>query len=112
MRKYILREYEPDDCNGLIWKILKNKTYVCSSKTLYDDNKIIKHKNIDYLEMVRQDWFNLEQVPEPERTKKIYMAAVQQNGYVLEDVKEQTPDICMTAVQKERALQFVKEQTP
>ena len=38
---------------------------------------------------------------------------VNQNGYVLQFVKEQTPEICMAAVkQYGQALRFVKEQTP
>ena len=36
-----------------------------------------------------------------------------QNGRALQNVKEQTPEICLIAVNKyDWALQFVKEQTP
>ena len=39
------------------------------------------------------------------------MAAVKQNGYSLQYVKEQTPEICMAAVkQNGDSLQYVKEQ--
>jgi len=38
---------------------------------------------------------------------------VEENGWVLEYVKNQTPEICLVAVKhKGYALQFVKEQTP
>jgi hypothetical protein len=42
------------------------------------------------------------------------MAAVQECGYALKYVREQTPEICMAAVQKDGyyALKYVKEQTP
>jgi biotin operon repressor len=41
------------------------------------------------------------------------LEAVKQDGYALQDVKEQTPEICLAAVQQNGyALQFVKEQTP
>ena len=40
------------------------------------------------------------------------MAAVQQHGCSLEDVKEQTHEICMAAVQENgRALKYVRKQT-
>jgi len=41
------------------------------------------------------------------------LAAVSQNGYALEYVKNKTPEICLAAVnQNGLALQFVKNQTP
>lgn len=47
-----------------------------------------------------------------EQTPEICMTAVQQNGLILEHVKEQTPELCMAAVQKDPwALEHVKEQT-
>ena len=64
---------------------------------------------MDYLEMVRQNWRNLGQVPGPEQTPEICMAAVQQKGSVLEYVKEQTPNICVVAIQqKEDAIEYGK----
>ena len=44
------------------------------------------------------------------QTPEICLAAVQKHGYALEYVKEQTPEICLAAVQKHSgALQFVKD---
>ena len=41
------------------------------------------------------------------------LAAVQQDAYALQYVKEQTPEICLAAVKRSAyALQYVKEQTP
>ena len=41
------------------------------------------------------------------------LEAVKQNGFVLQHVKEQTPEICLEAVKKDGlALQYVEEQTP
>lgn len=47
------------------------------------------------------------------QTPEICMAAVQSVGSSLVHVREQTPEICMLAVKKDgMALQYVKEQTP
>ena len=41
------------------------------------------------------------------------LEAVKENGYNLEYVKEQTPEICLEAVKEDGyALEYVKEQTP
>ena len=41
------------------------------------------------------------------------LAMVQENGWMLEIIREQTPEICLAAVQEDGyAIQFVKEQTP
>jgi hypothetical protein len=43
----------------------------------------------------------------------ICMAAVQQNGYALKYIKNQTPEICLAAVKQNGwALKYVREQTP
>jgi 8-oxo-dGTP pyrophosphatase MutT (NUDIX family) len=48
-----------------------------------------------------------------EQTPELCLAAVQQEGKLLKFVKEQTHEICLTAVSKDgNALQFVKQQTP
>jgi hypothetical protein len=47
-----------------------------------------------------------------EQTPVLCLAAVQQYGYALQYVNEQTPELCLAAVQKYgRALQFVIAQT-
>jgi len=41
------------------------------------------------------------------------LEAVKQNGYALQHVRDQTPEICLEAVKKHGyALQYVKDQTP
>lgn len=48
-----------------------------------------------------------------EQTPEICLEAVKRNGYALSDVRIQTPEICMAAVkQNSGALEYVKEQTP
>ena len=47
------------------------------------------------------------------RLKSTIRAAVKQDGWALQFVKEQTPDLCIAAVKKDgHALQFVEKQTP
>ncbi len=63
------------------------------------------------LEAVKQNGYSLECVKE--QTPEICLAAVKENGNALEYVKEQTPEICLAAVKIDgKALRFVKEQTP
>lgn len=48
-----------------------------------------------------------------EQTPELCMAAVQYNGMLLQFIHKQTPELCMAAVsQNGRALTFVHEQTP
>lgn len=62
------------------------------------------------LKRVQEDGFALKRIKN--QTHELCMAAVQQNGYSLKFVKEQTPEICMAAVQGcGPALKYVKEQT-
>jgi len=72
--------------------------YVHLTKILHN-NRTIKRDSTDYLEPVQQDWRNLGKVPKSERTREIYMLVVKQNGLLLQHVEEQTPEICMVAVQ-------------
>jgi len=47
------------------------------------------------------------------QTPEIYLEAVKKDGYALQFVKNQTPEICLAAIKKDGyALQFVKKQTP
>ena len=47
-----------------------------------------------------------------EQTPEICLAAVQQNGFALQYVKKQTPELCLMAVQQNgNSLQYVKKQT-
>ncbi len=48
-----------------------------------------------------------------EQTPELCLTAVQQDGFALQFVKEQTPEICLAAVQKDGyTIYNVKEQTP
>ena len=47
--------------------------------------------NDKYLEMIRDNWRNLGLIEN--QTPELCMAAVKQNGYALECVKEQTPEL-------------------
>ena len=47
------------------------------------------------------------------QTPEIVLSAVKQDGLTLQFVKKQTPDLCLLAVkQNGNALYYVKEQTP
>jgi len=60
---------------------------------------------------VQQNGYALEYINE--QTEELCKLAVQQNGYALQFVKEQTEEICKLAVQQNGyALDYVKEQTP
>lgn len=63
------------------------------------------------LAAVKQDGWALQHVKE--QTPEICLAAVKQYGYALQYVNEQTPEICLAAVKQDGdALRYVKEQTP
>ena len=63
------------------------------------------------LAAVKQDGWVLEFVQN--QTPEICMAAVTQNGWALQFVKVQTPEICLAAVKQNGwALKFVHNQTP
>ena len=71
--------------------------------------KLIKSKEWQKicLAAVKQDGFALQYVKE--QTAAICLAAVKQDGYALEYVKKQTEAICLAAVkQNEDALEFIK----
>ena len=70
------------------------------------------NKRIDfYVNIVKKDWSYLAQIEE--QTPEICLEAVNQNGLALKHVKNQTPDICLAAVmQCESALSYVIMQTP
>ena len=62
------------------------------------------------LKMVEQDGYTLEFVKE--QTENICLKAVEKEGFALRFVKEQTEKICLKAVKKHGdVLQFVKKQT-
>src|SRR3990167_9047465 len=62
------------------------------------------------LRAVEQNGYALRYVKE--QTEAICLEAVKQDGYVLQYVKEQTEAICLEAVKQDGdALQYVKEQT-
>ena len=63
------------------------------------------------LERVEQDGYYIEIVKE--QTPEICLTAVQSYGWALQFVKKQTPEMCLIAVQRYVwALDYVKEQTP
>ena len=63
------------------------------------------------LEAVKKNGWFLEYVKN--QTPEICMAAVKQNGEALEFVQNQTPELCMAAVkQNGLALKYVENQTP
>ena len=63
------------------------------------------------LEMVKKDSMQLEFVKN--QTPEICLAAVQQSAYALVYVKEQTPELCSVAIrQNSDALKFVRNKTP
>ena len=68
-------------------------------------------KGREALEAVKKNGYALQFVNE--QTPEICLEAVKENGYALQFVNEQTPDICLEAVKEDGyALQFVNEQTP
>jgi hypothetical protein len=70
------------------------------------EKDIINYEGDEALEAVKEDGYALQYVKE--QTPEICLAAVKQNGYVLQYVKEQTPEICLTAVKEDSyALQYV-----
>ena len=77
------------------------------------DNLSVK-KNLsgkEALEAVKQDGYALQFVNE--QTPEICLEAVKQYGYALSYVNEQTPEICLEAVKRDGgALSYVNEQTP
>ena len=73
------------------------------------ESDIISYSGQKAMAAVKQNGYSLQYVKE--QTPEICMAAVKQNGYSLQYVKEQTPEICMAAVkQNGDSLQYVKEQ--
>jgi len=102
----------------LIWKVeIPEGEEVIEYETKLKAKRIIltepKNSFEDYeicKMMVQQTGFALQLVKE--QTEEICKLAVEQHGWALEYVKEQTDEICKLAVQKHGwALQFVKEQT-
>jgi hypothetical protein len=64
-----------------------------------------------YLNAVQQDGYALTYVKE--QTPEICLAAVKQNGHIIRYVEERTPEIYLAAVQQTGyALQCIEEQTP
>jgi hypothetical protein len=62
--------------------------------------------------LIEANPFNIIFIPNEMLLDELYKLAVQQFGYALQYVKNQTEEICKLAVQKHGwALQFVKEQT-
>ena len=60
------------------------------------------------LAMVKEDGYALQYVEE--QTPEMCLIAVKKDGYALKYVKEQTPEICLTAVKQNGwALKFVKD---
>ena len=84
-------------------------------KTLKDYKKeydsLIEKKNLkgeEALKTVKQDGYALQYVTE--QTPEICIEAVKQNGYALQYVKNQTEAICIEAVKQNiNALQYVNE---
>jgi hypothetical protein len=72
---------------------------------------IIERYEID-LQKVKQKYvWTLQYVKE--QTPELCLVAVNQAGLVLKYVREQTPEICLAAVQESGlALYYVREQTP
>jgi hypothetical protein len=67
----------------------------------------------NWLAIVKKQGMKLRHVPVSEQTPEICLAAVQNDEDALEHVQNQTPEICMAAVQNDgHALVYVKEQTP
>jgi hypothetical protein len=63
------------------------------------------------LEAVKENGWALQFVQN--QTPEICLEAVKQNGYALEHVKNQTPELCLEAVkQNGNSLYYVKNQTP
>ena len=62
------------------------------------------------LEKVKENGYNLQHVKN--QTPEICLAAVKQEGFALQHVKNQTPEICLAAVEQDgHALHYVKNQT-
>jgi len=75
------------------------------------ESDIISYSGQKAMAAVKQNGYSLQYVKE--QTPEICMAAVKQDGDSLRYVKEQTPEICMAAVkQNGDSLRYVKEQTP
>ena len=69
---------------------------------------IISYKGDEALQYVKEDGQDLRYVKE--QTPEICFAAVNKNGCALQYVREQTPEICFAAVEAdEGALQYVDE---
>ena len=82
-------------------------------KQFYEEwKKLTLKKNLSgqsALAAVNQDGHVLQYVKD--QTKEICLAAVKQNGYVLQYVEEQTEEICLAAVKRDGgALRYVKEE--
>ena len=66
---------------------------------------------LEYLESIRENKYTLEFVMDW-NDEDYCLAAVKNNGFALQFVKEQTEEICLVAVKGNGlALQFVEEQT-
>lgn len=78
-------------------------------KKEYD--KLITKCNLsgeEALEAVKKEGYDLQYVKD--QTPEICLEAVKQDGYTLKYVKEQTPEICLEAVKQDGyALQYVNE---
>ena len=75
------------------------------------EQDIINYSEKEAFEAVRQDGYALQYVKD--QTPELCLEAVKQDGYALRYVKDQTPELCLEAVrQNGQALQYVKDQTP
>jgi len=75
------------------------------------EEDIINYSGEEALEAVRENGYALQYVQY--QTPEICLEAVRENGLALQYVHNQTPEICLEAVKKDgHALQYVQDQTP
>ena len=108
---YIRKVIIPNDAKVYIEenKFKADKIFLESKIKLKDFYKW--NDSLFCIRQVKQNGYALQFVKE--QTPEICLATVKQNVSALQFVKEQTPEICLAAVRQNKyALQFVKEQTP
>jgi len=97
---------------SLVNKLKKNgyekRTIFVRTKNIVEEKKKTKK---EIVETLKQDGYALQFIEE--QTPELCMIAVKQDGRALEYVKNKTLELCMMAVKQDsRALQFIPKQAP
>jgi hypothetical protein len=103
--------YYCEDYDLLHWLYSLQYDHICTVTVPYDAKTVTLDHKYRSDKIILGELYSIEDHP-MWRDEKICKLAVQENGYALQYVKEQTEEICKQAVQQDgSALLHVKEQT-